>query len=241
MSSRAIADAVGDRSWRAWAGRISDEDFLLSDLVQGPLRSLRYRFSHRAPKNATCPICFDTPESESEWQRLWCGCIVCRTCCGQWARAALDGTIVAPPVDNSGGPSVNLSCPVCSLPLRACDAANVLAADDALLGEYDVALRDAALRGMRDFRPCPHCAGGGFATFGCISERRLAAQARANALCVPICVAAAAAWTKTWPALPVGGALRLLYLGMVAAFAHGLAHTWRTIGWDAAPVTRPGP
>ena len=144
------------------------------------------------PKDATCPICFDALESDS-WQRLWCGCHVCNTCCGGWARAALESAAGAanPPAgaDANGQPAaplIALSCPACAAPLRPCDAAAVLGRDDALLVEYDSALRDAALRGMRDWRPCPQCKGGGFVTWGCVGERRLATRWRA--LCAGVAI-----------------------------------------------------
>ena len=112
--------------------------------------------------------------------RMWCGCTVCTSCCSSWARAALDGAGAALDTSGAAQPIITLTCPLCSAPLRACDAASVLKHDARLLDQYDLALRDAALRGMGDFRPCPKCHGGGFVTWSCIRERRLATRAWAH-------------------------------------------------------------
>ena len=37
---------------------------------------------------------------------------------------------------------------------------------------YDLVLRDAALKGARDFRPCPLCKAGGFVTWSCVGVAR---------------------------------------------------------------------
>ena len=44
---------------------------------------------------------------------------------GRWVKTALDdaaGATISPDVDDSGAPAISLSCPVCSAPLRTCDA-----------------------------------------------------------------------------------------------------------------------
>lgn len=165
-----MGDAVGDSSWRAWAGRSSSDDFLLGDLFRGLYKSARWHL--RSAPMAPCPICYDDISGNPDgWHKLWCGCHVCVTCCAQWAQQALQ--TVAPQTDGSER-SVTLTCPACSAPLRACDASKILERNDGLRGAVDMALRDALLRGMRDFRPCPSasCTGGGFVTWDCIGRGR---------------------------------------------------------------------
>jgi hypothetical protein len=182
MSAAAVGKAVGDRSWRAWAGRKDGASFELSDLPRGLMRSMRWHFGKQSSRRASCPICFDEP-SEKGWQRLWCGCAVCSACVGRWARTALeDSPAVSSVNEEHTAPLIALSCPVCSSPLRDCDTIDVLGRDGMLLEAYDTALRDALLRDMRDYRPCPSCSGGGFVSWGCIDERRRAAHHRATFL-----------------------------------------------------------
>jgi len=175
MNTDAIASAVGDRSWRAWAGRSGGGDFAVSDLGAGVLRGLQWHWRGRKPPPGhKCPVCFDTFASVNEWQRLWCGCWACRTCIGTWVQTALEGSGGASlPADGvDAQPIVALSCPACAAPLRPCDTADVLSRDAELLTKFDHALRDAALRGSRDYRPCPQCAGGGYLTWACVTQAR---------------------------------------------------------------------
>ena len=186
MSSAAVASMVGDRTWRSWAGRPANqgEDFALSDVALGLWRSARWHWrsavASAPPRGQTCPICFDTPESDASdaWQRLWCGCSVCSACVGTWVKTALEasaGAAIEPDAADDVA-VISLSCPACAAPLRACDAKRVLARDVGLLGDFDVALRDACLRGQRDFRPCSHCKGGGFVTWHCVAQARSGAR-----------------------------------------------------------------
>lgn len=185
MSLTAVARAVGDRSWRSWAGRTNGKRFELSDIFRGSVRALRWSLISSAPGGKACPVCFDImgEDGSASWHRLWCGCFVCHDCFSRWVRSALDGA--APVVADQGDeaadqPLISLSCPACSAPLRRCDAEAVLARDSALLEDYDSKLRDLALRGMPSFRPCPQCAGGGYIDWACISSRRLEAQREAR-------------------------------------------------------------
>ena len=182
-TAKAIATAVGNRTWRSWAGRAGGDEFTPSDVALGLWRSATFHLRAAPTPGQACPICYDTPDSTADWLRLWCGCAVCQECVSTWVKAALDSAAGAAITDDPGGqqqpPIVALSCPSCAAPLRPCDAAKVLARDDALLGEYDIALRDACLRGQRDFRPCPSCKGGGFVTWRCVAQSRHGARSGA--------------------------------------------------------------
>ena len=81
---------------------------------------------------------------------------------------------------------------------------------------------------MNDFRPCPHCEGGGYLTWVCVEERRLSSRSRAVAAgvlagallcavgaCGLVAHVALKAENRAW-----AGALSLMLL---SAAAHGLA------------------
>ena len=61
--------------------------------------------------------------------------------------------------------------------IAGCDKASLLQA-------FDKLLRDAALRGAPDYRPCPRagCGGGGFVDWRCVSSITLARRSRASAV-----------------------------------------------------------
>lgn len=250
----AVAATVGDRSWRAWAGRSGGEDFVFSDLFRGAVQAARWHLcavTAAAPLTATCPICYD--ESPARWQRFWCGCTVCASCSGRWARAALDSA-AGTAMNNQGNrdegfgdgdnsaaePPISLTCPACSAPVRACDAANLLKCDAELLSKYDTALRDAALRGMGDYRPCPMCKSGGFVTWSCVEKRRLAARAWANfsgSLLLALLIGVGASRVLSTVAGSDDDALwprGCLSLSAAAAAAHLLAVSARRAAVDAA-------
>ena len=236
----AIATAVGDRTWRSWAGRVGGADFAPSDVALGLWRAAKWHLHNAAPPAGhRCPICFDTPESTSEWQRLWCGCAVCQTCVGTWVKTALDSSAGATITEDHTGqpqpPFVSLSCPACSAPLRPCDAAKVLASDDALLHEYDLALRDASLRGQRDFRPCPNCKGGGFVTWRCVAQARNASRTAALLLANVVCVACVLVGSRGRLSRAVAASTYhdLALLALISVLARLGASTTRTMAHEA--------
>ena len=240
MAAAAVASAVGSRSWRAWAGRAGGEDFAFSDLAYGLLRAARWHMHSQAATSKACPICFDTPEDPESWLRLWCGCSVCRTCVSSWVKSALDdaaGAAITPDTldDAATPPIVALSCPACSAPLRPCDAARVLASDDALLGDFDTALRDALLRGLRDFRPCPSCSGGGFITWRCVTQARTTTRAAAlllAALVAALCVGVGATGQLSAAARESGSEVMLALIALFARFGASVTRTFAQ--WVAA-------
>ena len=187
MSAKAISKKVGTRSWRSWAGRSGTDgdgqSSAVADAFVGVYRAMKWRMPFAPPPDKTCPICFDDDVGNaSQWLRLWCGCSVCNTCAGTWAKAALDGAAGAAIIEGAEdeSPVVALSCPACSAPLRPCDARKLLERDQALLTEFDIGLRDACLRGSADYRPCPHCKAGGFVTWRCVAMARAGPRAAAR-------------------------------------------------------------
>uniref|UniRef100_A0A7S3W4R2 RING-type domain-containing protein n=1 Tax=Emiliania huxleyi TaxID=2903 RepID=A0A7S3W4R2_EMIHU len=189
-SARQLGSLAGSRTWKAWAGRSTGGDsFAVGDLTAGLGLALR-RLGRRRLGHRCCPICYDEREDgDDDWHLLWCGCAACGTCMRRWAQTALSDRqgAAVPAVSRSTSfieRLVALTCPVCTAPLRPADAVDVLARDASLLQAFDKLLRDAALRGAPDYRPCPRagCSGGGFVDWRCVSSVTLARRSRASAV-----------------------------------------------------------
>lgn len=254
QNQHVIAGAIGSKSWRAWAGRTSGSDeYASGDLFAGVCRAVRWHLRTRAtppPPEGHCPICYNTKPEDGSWQQLWCGCRVCSACISHWAQAALDRAAGATLNDEGSlTDAVALSCPACSAPLRACDAANLLGGDSVLCATFDLALRDARLRSMADFRPCPSCPGGGFLTWGCVGANQQRAHGRAalagiGLLVVCMCMGVKRGFTsmlshrEVLRPLCAGVQLRDIVLLLSAAVAHALA---RAVRYLAASATLGAP
>ena len=189
-SARQLGSLAGSRTWKAWAGRSTGGDsFAVGDITAGLGLALR-RLGRRRLGHRCCPICYDEREDgDDDWHLLWCGCAACGTCMRRWAQTALSDRqgAAVPAVSRSTSfieRLVSLTCPVCTAPLRPADAVDVLARDASLLQAFDKLLRDAALRGAPDYRPCPRagCSGGGFVDWRCVSSVTLARRSRASAV-----------------------------------------------------------
>lgn len=109
-------------------------------------------------KRKDCPIC-QLPMDDDRIV-LCCGCAVCKACMQDWVQSRLEDTSA----------TLVLHCPACRSIVRPSDTERVMTLDRGIRRLHSDKLLSEALRADPEFRPCPHCNGGGFASRACMAE-----------------------------------------------------------------------